>query len=108
MITATEAKEIVTQVKNDYSAIIDKVIKRKIIKELERVTIEMANRGSTRGSLIIDASKYKEFKYFPVEELSTIGRHIVKELEDLGYNNVYYHRTTGADIKIVWFWGGNV
>ena len=108
MITATEAKEMATQMKKNYSTIIDKVIKKKIMKKLENVTIDAASSGLTRGSLIIDASNYKEFKYFPAEELSTIGRHIVKELEDVGYNTVYYQRMVGVDIKIVWHWGGNV
>ena len=106
MITATEAKEIATLMKKNYSTIIDKVIKKKILKKLENVTIDAASSGLTRGSLIIDASDYKEFKYFPTEELSTIGRHIVKQLEDLGYNCVYYQLTMGANIKIVWHWGG--
>lgn len=109
MITAKEAKEITSNVRKDYQSIINKLINSKLSKELCRTTKDAANRGLTRGSFIFDASKYKEIKYLPINELSTIGRGIVNFLEDLGYSPVYFQHVTGAscELKIVWHWGGN-
>lgn len=109
MITAQEAKAISTQTKIDYTTVINKFIDSKLSKELNCITKDAANRGLTRSSLRFDASEYKKLKYLPRSELSTIGRCIVKFLEDLGYSPVFFEHITGTscELKIVWHWGGN-
>lgn len=109
MITAQEAKAISVQAKIDYINVINKFIKSKLSKELYCITKDAASKGLTGGSLIFDASKYKVMKYLPISELPTIGECIVKFLEDLGYDLVYFDRMIGTsyELKIVWHWGGN-
>lgn len=109
MITAQEAKAISAQAKMDYTNVINKFIKSKLSKELCNATKDAANKGHTRGFLRFDASEYKELKYLPRSELSTIGRCIDKFLEDLGYSPVYFEHVTGTpcELKIVWHWEGN-